>query len=67
MNKPPPVKKNSLNKDLWNELICAREEIEKQQRIINDQAMKINADRGAIFALRYQLQIIRSVVAGEVP
>lgn len=69
MNKelPPSVTKNSSKKELWEELECARAEIDQQQRIVNDWRERVSRLEAEVNGLRYQMSVIRSVLAADVP
>lgn len=69
MNKelPPPVTKDSSKKELWKELECARAEIDQQQRIVNDCRERVSRLEAEVNGLRYQMSVIRSVLAADVP
>lgn len=69
MNKelPPPVTKNSSKKELWEELECARAEIDQQQRTVNDWRERVSRLEAEVNGLRYQMSVIRSVLAADVP
>ena len=63
---PPPVTRKSSKKDLWEELMAVREEVEMQQRELDEQSRRICKAEADACTLRYQLDIIRSVLRGEV-
>lgn len=63
---PPPVTRKSSKKKLWEELECVRAEVEQQQVILSDwrdrnARLEIEAD-----SLRYQMSIVRAVLAADV-
>lgn len=64
---PPPVTKSSSKKDLWEELECARAEIDQQQCIVNDWRDRVARLEAEVNGLRYQMSVIRSVLAADVP
>ena len=63
---PPPVTRKSSKDDLWEELECARAEIDQQQRTLNDWRDRVQNAEGETAALRYQMSVIRAVLAGDV-
>ncbi len=64
---PPPVTKDSSKKNLWEELECARAEIDQQQRIVNDWRDRVARLKAEVIGLRYQMSVIRTVLAADVP
>lgn len=64
---PPPVTKDSSKKNLWEELECARAEIDQQQRIVNDWRDRVARLEAEVIGLRYQMSVIRTVLAADVP
>jgi len=62
---PPAVTKKSSKAELWEELECAREETEQQQRILNEWRDRVARAENEAGSLRYQLGVIRAVLAGE--
>lgn len=63
---PPPVTRDSSKVALWEGLTAAREEIDAQQLELDNQARRICKAEADADTLRYQLDIIRSVLKGEV-
>ena len=63
---PPPVTRKSSKDDLWEELECARAEIDQQQRTLNDWRDRVQNAEGETATLRYQMSVIRAVLAGDV-
>jgi hypothetical protein len=63
---PPPVTLNSTKAELWEELKCARNEVDAQQLEII--GLRARADRGdnEVNLLRYQVKAIRAVLDLEV-
>lgn len=64
---PPPVTKDSSKKNLWEELECARAEIDQQQRIVNDWRDRVARFEAEVNGLRYQMSVIRTVLAADAP
>ena len=63
---PPPVTRKSSKGELWEELECARAEIDQQQHTINDWRARVAKAEGEVGALRYQISVIRAVLAWDV-
>ncbi len=64
---PPPVTRKSSKDDLWEELECARAEIDQQQHVLNDWRDRVAKSEAEVGGLRYQISVIRAVLAGDVP
>lgn len=62
---PPPVTRKSSKEELWEELECARAEINQQQRTLNDWRDRVANIEGEVSTLRYQINIIRAVLAND--
>lgn len=67
---PPPVTKKSSREELWEELCAARDEIDQQQRVINDLMSKLDSEQSAAKRLQerlagahMRLDVIRAAVA----
>jgi hypothetical protein len=63
---PPPVTQKSSKDELWEELECARAEIDHQQRALNDWRDRLARAENEAGSLRYQIGVIRAVLAGDV-
>lgn len=64
---PPPVTLKSSKNELWEELECARAEINQQQNILNDWRDRLAKAEVEVGSLRYQISVIRAVLVGDVP
>ncbi|MEN6534116.1 MAG: hypothetical protein ABFD89_10670 [Bryobacteraceae bacterium] len=64
---PPPVTKDSSKRELWEELECARAEIDQQQHMVNDWRDRVTRLEAEVNGLRYQMSVIRSVLSADVP
>lgn len=63
---PPPVTRKSSKDELWEELECARAEIDQQQHTLNDWRDRLARAENETSSLRYQIGVIRAVLAGAV-
>ena len=63
---PPPVTRKSSKEELWEELECARAEIDQQQHTLNGWRDRMARAENEAGYLRYQIGVIRAVLAGEV-
>ena len=66
MKHHPPITKDSSAKSMWAEIEAMRDEIEQQQRSVNDMRDALSISSNELMALRYQMTIIRSVLASDV-
>ena len=62
---PPPVTRKSSKKELWEELECARAEIDQQQHTLNDWHHRLAKAEDEVEALRYRIGVIRAVLANS--
>lgn len=63
---PKAVTKESSKKKLWEELEASRDEIDQQQNTINTLRERTNILEMDVNSLRYQLNIIRSVLSADI-
>lgn len=63
---PPPVTRNSSKRELWEELECARQEIDVQQHQVNSAREQASHRERELVLLRYQLQTMRAVLSMQV-
>jgi len=55
---PPPVTRKSSKKHLWEELECARAEIEQQQLALNELRECVSSIDAEAASLRYRFRVI---------
>ena len=65
MSMPPPVTKDSSKKDLFDEIIALREEVENQQEHLNKSRVMLERFKNENLMLSYQLRCIREVMSME--
>lgn len=59
---PPPVTRKSSKNELWEELECARAEIDQQQHLLNNLRDRVAKAENETRPLRYQIGVIRAVL-----
>ena len=62
---PPPVTKDSSKRDLWEEIQALRNEVDAQQRQLNEARKKAAEFRSQVEGMSYQMAIIRQTLSME--